>query len=152
MVHGLLGPYGSERADEPLTRTAPTPSSPSLISHFASVDVKQHVYLLEIIVFSPYGLCGRKATLNLNWSSSELRSCVKVEVAVLGSPSLISLMVSVEVKKHGINECSSNPHLPHLHTPIPHFSPSLISRMVYVDVKHHVYLTLSTMFTYLLRA
>ena len=31
----------------------------------------------------PYGLCGRKATLNC--SISELRSCVKVEVAVLGS-------------------------------------------------------------------
>ena len=27
----------------------------------------------------------------------ELRSCVKVEVAVMGSPSLISLMVSVDV-------------------------------------------------------
>ena len=32
----------------------------------------------------PYGLCGRKATLNL--FAIELRSCVKVEVAVLGSP------------------------------------------------------------------
>ena len=42
-----------------------------------SVDVKQHVYLLI----------------------SELRNCVKVEVAVLGPPSLISLMVSVDVKK-----------------------------------------------------
>ena len=31
---------------------------------------------------------------------SELRSCVKVEVAVLGSPSLIVLMVSVDVKRH----------------------------------------------------
>ena len=31
---------------------------------------------------------------------SELRSRVKVEVAVLGSPSLISLMVSVDVKHH----------------------------------------------------
>ena len=31
----------------------------------------------------------------------ELRSCVKVEVAVLGSPSLIVLMVSVDVKQHG---------------------------------------------------
>ena len=30
----------------------------------------------------------------------ELRSCVKVEVAVLGSPSLISLMVYVDVKQH----------------------------------------------------
>ena len=29
-----------------------------------------------------------------------LRSCVKVEVAVLGSPSLIVLMVSVDVKQH----------------------------------------------------
>ena len=31
--------------------------------------------------------------------SSELRTCVKVEVAVLGSPSLIVLMVSVVVKQ-----------------------------------------------------
>ena len=30
---------------------------------------------------------------------SELMSCVKVEVAILGSPSLINLMVSVDVKK-----------------------------------------------------
>ena len=32
--------------------------------------------------------------------SAELRSCVKVEVAVLGSPSLISMMVSVDAKQH----------------------------------------------------
>ena len=32
-------------------------------------------------------------------SVSELRSCVKAEVAVLGSPSLISLMVSVYEKQ-----------------------------------------------------
>ena len=31
---------------------------------------------------------------------SELGSCVTVEVAVLGSPSLIVLMVSVDVKQH----------------------------------------------------
>ena len=31
---------------------------------------------------------------------SELKSCVKVEVAVLGSPSLILLKVSVDVKQH----------------------------------------------------
>ena len=31
---------------------------------------------------------------------TELRSCVKVEVAVLGSPSLIVLKVSVDVKQH----------------------------------------------------
>ena len=30
----------------------------------------------------------------------EFRSCVNVEVAVLGSPSLISLMASVDVKQH----------------------------------------------------
>ena len=32
--------------------------------------------------------------------SSEFRSCVKVEVAVPGSPSLIDHMVSVDVKQH----------------------------------------------------
>ena len=31
---------------------------------------------------------------------SELRSCVKVEVAVLGSPSLTVLVVSVDVMQH----------------------------------------------------
>ena len=35
----------------------------------------------------------------LSLCPSELRSCVKVEVAVLGSPSLIILMVSVDVKQ-----------------------------------------------------
>ena len=33
--------------------------------------------------------------------TTELRSCVAVELAVLGSPSLIVLMVSVDVKQHG---------------------------------------------------
>ena len=33
-------------------------------------------------------------------NGTEVRSCVRVEVAVLGSPSLISLMVSVDVKHH----------------------------------------------------
>ena len=31
---------------------------------------------------------------------AELRSCVKVEVAVLGSSSLIVLMASVDIKQH----------------------------------------------------
>ena len=44
------------------------------------MDVKHHVYLLNL--------------------ASELRSCVNVEVAVLGSPSLIVLLVSVDVKQH----------------------------------------------------
>ena len=48
----------------------------------------------------PYGLCGHEATLNMNKvKHSELRSCVKDEVDVLGSPSLIVLMVSVDVKQ-----------------------------------------------------
>ena len=51
------------------------------------------------VLNSPYGLCGCKATLNFNLRT-EFRSCVTVEVAVLGSPSLIVLMVSVNVKQH----------------------------------------------------
>ena len=51
----------------------PVPNSPML-----SVNLKQH----------------------LSCSISELRSCVKVEVDVLGSPSLIVLTVSVDVKQH----------------------------------------------------
>ena len=49
---------------------------------------------------SPYGLCGRKATLNSYTDLTELRSCVKVEVDVLGSPCLIARTVSVDVKQH----------------------------------------------------
>ena len=50
---------------------------------------------------SSYGLCGRKATLNIKSVVSELRSCVKVEVDVLGSPSLIVLnVVYADVKQH----------------------------------------------------
>ena len=36
----------------------------------------------------------------LDTSKSEFRSCVKVEVAVLGSLSLTVIMVSVDVKQH----------------------------------------------------
>ena len=35
-----------------------------------------------------------------HYESSELKCCVKVEVVVLGSPSLIVLTVSVDVKQH----------------------------------------------------
>ena len=38
--------------------------------------------------------------LILHRPTSELRSFVKVEVAILGSPSLIDLAVSVDVKEH----------------------------------------------------
>ena len=49
---------------------------------------------------NPFGLCGRKATMNYSFRTSEPRNCVKVEMAVPGSISLIVLMVSVDVKQH----------------------------------------------------
>ena len=52
---------------------------PSLISLIVSVEVKHHVYF---------------------YSWPEFRSDVKVDVAVLGSPSLIVHTVSVDVKQH----------------------------------------------------
>ena len=45
---------------------------------------------------NPYGLSGRKATLN---ETKELRNCVKVEVDVVGFPSLIIRTASVDVKQ-----------------------------------------------------
>ena len=36
----------------------------------------------------------------LFWAVEKLRSCVKVEVAILGSPFLIVCMVSVDIKQH----------------------------------------------------
>ena len=49
----------------------------------------------------PDGLCGRKAPCLLTYGdNTERRSCLKVELAVPGSSSLISLMVSVDVKYH----------------------------------------------------
>ena len=47
---------------------------------------------------SPSGFCGRKAALNLELSRTELKRCVKVEVAVRGFLSLI-VLVSVDVKQ-----------------------------------------------------
>ena len=53
---------------------------------------------------SPYGLCGRKATLNSNTQHvSEPRSCVKVEVAVLGSPSLALTVYGLCGRKATLN-------------------------------------------------
>ena len=51
------------------------------------------------VPYSPYGLCGRQATLN-SCMYAELRSCVKVEVAVLGFPSLTVPTVSVDINQH----------------------------------------------------
>ena len=61
---------------------------------------------VEVAVFgssvpdSRYGLRGRKATSSLNSSISEIRSCVKVEMAILDSLFPIILMISVDVKQH----------------------------------------------------
>ena len=41
-----------------------------------------------------------KAASSIIKDDAELRSCVKVEVAVLGSPSLIVLMVFRDIKQH----------------------------------------------------
>ena len=47
----------------------------------------------------PQDLHHRKRFMSVR-KFTEFRSCVKIEVAVLGSPSLIVLMVSVDVKQH----------------------------------------------------
>ena len=57
-----------------------------------------------LFITPPHGqhtLCSQDLPLFLeSGCCAEFRSCVKVEVAVLGSPSLIILMVSVDVKQH----------------------------------------------------
>ena len=85
-----------------------------LISLMVSADVKQHF--------------------------KKLRSCVKVEVAVLGSPSLISLMVSVDIMQHlkKLGSCVK------VEVAVLG-SPSLIILMVSVDVKLCVVLLVSFM-------
>ena len=44
------------------------------------------VLMVDPIPNKPYGFCGRKVTLKWN---SDLRRCVKIEVAIHGSPSVI---------------------------------------------------------------
>ena len=88
---------------------APVPNRP-----YVSVNVKQHQKKknktsselwncvkveMDVWALRPYSICGRKATLNLG-RAAEFRSCVKVEVDVLGSPTPIIRMVSVDVKHH----------------------------------------------------
>ena len=77
---------------------------PSLISLMVSVDIKHHVYFVDVMQHrlnrarelcesrggrpglpvpnSPYGLCGRKATLNLN-STPLLRSFPNVAFEIV---------------------------------------------------------------------
>ena len=58
----------------------------------------------SVIVFQVFSTAIRAHRYTINTSTfitlSELRSCVNVEVPVLGSPSLRSLMVSADVKQH----------------------------------------------------
>ena len=67
---------------------------------------------------------------------SEHRSCVKVEVAILGSPSLKSLIVSVDVKQHSTSAWSEHRSCVKVEVAILG-SPSLKSLIVSVDVKQH---------------
>ena len=56
----------------------------------------------SVIVFQVFSTAIRahRYTINTSTFISEVRSCVNVEVAVLPSPSLISLMVSADIKQH----------------------------------------------------
>ena len=82
---------------------------------------------------NPYGLCGRKTTLNC--SLSDLRSCGKVEVDVLGSTSLIVIMVSVDVKQHLKKKKT---HTSELWSCVKIEVYVLIVRTVTVDVQQHL--------------
>ena len=64
--------------------------------------MRVEVDVLVDVPNSPCGLCGHKATLQKKQKSAvrELRSCVKVEVAVQGSTSRTVFVVSVDVKQH----------------------------------------------------
>ena len=64
----------------------------------------------------------------------ELRRCVKVEVAVLGSPSLIVLMVSVDVKQHCTRGQDRGQELSECRGALLGL-PFIIVRMISVDVK-----------------
>ena len=115
----------------------PVLGSPSLIVLMVSLDVNQHNICQAQVLCesrggrpglpvpnSPYGLFGRKSTF------VKLRCCVKVEVDVLGSPSLIVLMVSLDVNQHNICQaqvlCESRGGRPGL--PVPNSPYGLFGR------------------------
>ena len=52
------------------------------------------------VLNKPCDFYGHKHHERRSRLQTELRSCVKVEVAVLVSPSLLVLMVSMDVKQH----------------------------------------------------
>ena len=77
-----------------------------LTSLMVSVDVKQYrTMLTHWSQLVPNSVNRNPRTLSNTTAAAaaaaaERRSCVKVKMAVLGSPSLIVLMVSVDVKQH----------------------------------------------------
>ena len=79
-----------------------------LTSLMVSVDVKQYRTMLthwsqlvpNSVNRNPRTLSNTTAAAAAAAAAAERRSCVKVKMAVLGSPSLIVLMVSVDVKQH----------------------------------------------------
>ena len=74
----------------------------SLIVLMISVDVKQNRFQSSRVP-RPGLLVSNSSVVSVDVKQhqiSEFRSFLKVEVAVLGSPSLIVLMVSVDVKQH----------------------------------------------------
>ena len=61
----------------------------------------EHQIHERLSVRVPLGAVGECSSSGSTFcADSELRSCVKVKVAVLGPPSLIVLKVSVDVKQH----------------------------------------------------
>ena len=95
--------FGSIKTIIPLLPThSPTPPPQkkkwSLLQHslWVVLSLTEKKYLL--IIYLQIYKCSN--TKKQKFTQSELRSGVKVEVAVLGSPSLTVLMVSVNVKQH----------------------------------------------------
>ena len=70
-----------------------------LLSVKSIVSIAQHLPLVAVTIGRIEKQQGKRHRLAF---SSEHRSCVKVEVAALGFPSLTVLMVSVDVKRHWI--------------------------------------------------
>ena len=73
-----------------------------------------------------------------DFQAPELRTCVKVQMAVLGSTSLISLMVSVDVKQHSTNNFQASEFRSCVKVEEAVLgSPSLRVRRVSVEVRQH---------------
>ena len=91
---------------------------------------------------SQYGLYESKATFEDEEDTSELLSCVKVHMDVLGSPSLIVSTISVAVKQHlkktkkTLQRSGSRGCLKQEVDVLG--SPSLIVRTVSVNVRQHL--------------